>query len=79
MQSIYTTFQGRQIETYKSPGIDAETPYLALIDKQLNLSMTTRPDISYAVGLLSRYMQDPTEDHWKAAKHVLPYLRVNLR
>lgn len=35
----------------------------------------TRPDIAYAVGVLSRYMQDPRESHNLAVKHVMRYLR----
>jgi len=39
------------------------------------LSTTTRPDIAFAVGVLSRYMACPEEDHMRAAKGVLQYLR----
>jgi len=34
----------------------------------------TRPDISFAVGMLGRYQSNPGLDHWKAAKKVLRYL-----
>jgi len=37
--------------------------------------MTTRLDIAFAVGVLSRYMSCPKEDHMRAAKGVLRYLR----
>ncbi|XP_059073222.1 secreted RxLR effector protein 161-like [Cryptomeria japonica] len=36
---------------------------------------TTRPDISFAVGVLSRFMQQPKETHWLAAKRILRYLQ----
>jgi hypothetical protein len=36
---------------------------------------TTRPDISFVVGILSRFMQRPCEGHWSAAKRVLKYLK----
>jgi hypothetical protein len=36
---------------------------------------TTRPDISFVVGILSRFMQKPCEGHWSAAKRVLKYLK----
>lgn len=35
----------------------------------------TRPDIAYAVGLVSRFAQDPHQSHWKAAKHILKYIQ----
>ena len=35
----------------------------------------TRPDLSYSVGVLSRYMQSPRESHGSAMKNVLRYLR----
>ena len=37
--------------------------------------MNTRPDLSYAVSILSRYMQEPRESHWNVAKRVLRYLQ----
>ncbi|XP_042006058.1 secreted RxLR effector protein 161-like [Salvia splendens] len=33
------------------------------------------PDILYATGLVSRYMENPTTSHFKAAKRILRYLR----
>ena len=35
----------------------------------------TRPDISFAVGMLGRYQSNPGMDHWKAAKIVMRYLQ----
>jgi len=39
------------------------------------LANTTRPDISFAVGALSRYNLNPGLQHWKCAKHVIRYLK----
>ena len=39
------------------------------------LQTCTRPDISFAVGMLGRYQSNPGIDHWKAAKKVLWYLQ----
>jgi hypothetical protein len=35
----------------------------------------TRPDIAYAVGYVSRFMEDPREDHWTAVKRLLRYVK----
>jgi hypothetical protein len=48
--------------------------YQALVGSLLYLSVNTRPDISHAVGVLSRFMSCPRDTHWEAAKHVLRYL-----
>ena len=49
-------------------------PYRELVGSLMHLSVTVRPDISYAVGALSRYLASPTVVHWQAAKGVLRYL-----
>jgi hypothetical protein len=35
----------------------------------------TRPDISYAIMKLSQFSSNPTQEHFKAGKHVLRYLK----
>ncbi|KAL0320408.1 UNVERIFIED_CONTAM: Retrovirus-related Pol polyprotein from transposon RE1 [Sesamum radiatum] len=35
----------------------------------------TRPDILFAVGLVSRFMENPIEEHMNAAKRILRYLK----
>ena len=41
----------------------------------LRYLLQTRPDMAYAVGVVSRYMQDPREPHGGAIKHILRYLQ----
>lgn len=41
----------------------------------LRYLLYTRPDLSYVVGVLSRYMQSPRESHGAAMKQVLRYLQ----
>ncbi|GKA67393.1 zinc finger, CCHC-type containing protein [Tanacetum coccineum] len=36
---------------------------------------STRPDIAYAVGRLSRFTSNPSRQHWKAITRVFKYLR----
>ena len=35
----------------------------------------TRPDVSYALSMCSRYQADPGEQHWIVAKTILKYFR----
>jgi hypothetical protein len=37
--------------------------------------VNTRPNICYAVSVLSQFMSQPSHTHWIASKHVLRYLR----
>eukprot|EP00253_Pinus_taeda_P014343 PITA_14343 len=50
------------------------TKYRQLVGS-LNYLTTTRPNISFVVGILSRFTQKPCEGHWSAAKRVLKYLK----
>jgi len=38
----------------------------------------TRPDLAFAVGYVSRFMEDPREDHLTAVKHLLRYVAGTL-
>ena len=50
-------------------------PYASVVGSLLYCQTCTRPDISFAVGMLGRYQSNPGLDHWKAAKKVLRYLQ----
>jgi hypothetical protein len=39
------------------------------------LASATRPDISYVVSKLSRFVSNPREDHWQALERVLRYIK----
>ena len=38
--------------------------------------LCTRPDICFAIGMVSRYQSDPSEEHWIAVNHIFKYLRI---
>jgi hypothetical protein len=50
-------------------------PYMNAVGKLMYLALTTRPDIAYSVGVLARFNSNPGPLHWKAAKHLLRYLK----
>ncbi|UYV73755.1 hypothetical protein LAZ67_11000746 [Cordylochernes scorpioides] len=52
--------------------------YQSLIGSLIYLSVSTRPDISYAVSALGQFSNDPRRQHWNAAKRVLRYLKGTL-
>ena len=52
-----------------SPEVDA-TLYCHLVGSILYLTHSC-PDLSFSVGHVSRYMQNPHESNWKEAKRIL--------
>ncbi|XP_015939175.1 secreted RxLR effector protein 161-like [Arachis duranensis] len=60
----------------KSDGelLSDSTPYQRIIEKLLYLS-NTRPDISFAIGKLSQFLDCPTTEHLRAAHQILRYMK----
>ena len=54
---------------------DLKLPYRELVGALTYLSTTTRPDIAFAVSRLGQFNNSFGEEHWKAAKRVLRYLK----
>eukprot|EP00253_Pinus_taeda_P028610 PITA_28610 len=59
--------------TCTSLEVDA-TLYHQLVRNLLYLTHTC-PDLSFDVGLIARFMQNPLEIHWKASKRILRYVQ----
>jgi hypothetical protein len=55
-----------------NPPIDV-TLYRSIVGS-LRYLVHTRPDISFAVGMVSRFMEAPTTEHLSAVKHLLRYI-----
>jgi len=53
----------------------ARVPYASTIGSLMYTMVCTRLDISHAVGVVSRYMSNPSKQHWEAVKWILRYLR----
>lgn len=54
--------------------LSPNVPYRKLIGSLSYLPEMTRPDICFSTHQLSKFVQDPTDRHWIAAKHVIRYL-----
>ena len=50
-------------------------PYASTLESLMYAQVCTKPDIAYAIGMLSRYQSNPGIDHWRAAKKVTRYLQ----
>ena len=48
--------------------------YASIIGSLHYATDCTRPDIAYAVGVLSRFTSKPSKDHWLAIERVMRYL-----
>lgn len=54
------------------------TPYRECVGKLTYLSRITRPDISFAVSVVNRFLHNPGHRHWNAVKRILRYLKGTL-
>ena len=52
--------------------------YQSIIGSLLYLTLGTRPDIAYAVILMSQFMVNPSEDHIKKALHIVKYVKSTI-
>lgn len=53
----------------------AKVPYASACGSLMYAMVATRPDIAFAVGVVSRYMANPGKRHWEAIKGILRYLK----
>ena len=52
-----------------------QVPYSNAVGSLMYAMVCTRPDISHAVGIVSRYMHNPGKGHWQAVKWLLRYIQ----
>ncbi|KAK9018707.1 hypothetical protein V6N11_033754 [Hibiscus sabdariffa] len=53
----------------------SQIPYASAIGSIMYAMICTRPDLSYALSMTSRYQANHGEGHWTAVKNILKYLR----
>lgn len=72
---VVSTPISNQVDHSSSDSADVEFPYKEAVGSLLYLSITTRPDISYAVGIVSRYTDKPLKGHVEMVKRIFRYLK----
>jgi hypothetical protein len=50
-------------------------PYASVVGSLMYAILCTRPDICFAVDMVSRYQSNPRPTHWVTVKHILKYVR----
>lgn len=55
-----------------------EFPYREVVGSLMFLAVATRPDISFAVGNVSRHMEKPAMAHVNAVKRILKYVKATM-
>ncbi|KAD6795740.1 hypothetical protein E3N88_06636 [Mikania micrantha] len=80
---LLSYYLGMEVNQNKNGISVKQTSYAKKVLKQANMwecnptkyLTHTRPDLSYAVGYVSRYMQDPRMVHQQAVKQILRYVK----
>jgi hypothetical protein len=65
----------RLIKPTNCQSLLTEVPYREAVGSLLYLALMTRPDISFAVGLVSRYSEKHDQTHWNAVRRIISYLK----
>jgi hypothetical protein len=68
---------GVKLEDGEETPLVGSTLYRQLVGSSLYLTHS-RPDLSYAVGAVSRFMQESHDLHWKDAKCILRYVQSTI-
>ena len=69
-----STETNAKICEHEEKKLNDETTYRQLVGSLIYLTLT-RPDISSAVGVMSRYMQSPKKPHLDATRRILRYVK----
>jgi len=52
-----------------------EEEYCAIVSSLMYLMIGTRPDLASSIGIISRYLANPSEAHLTVAKCILHYVK----
>jgi hypothetical protein len=70
---------GQEFQKWEGEPVDDELPmsYLCFVGSLNWLAGSTRPDLSQACAMMSRYASNPGPEHIKCARHILMYLAAH--
>ena len=52
----------------------SRVPYSSVVGSLMYVMVCSRPDLAYAVSVVSRYMEKTSKEHWKAIQRIMRYL-----
>ena len=64
-----------QLKSIKEENTKREVPYREAVGSLIFAAIVTRPDIAYAVGVESRFLDKHEDSHWNAVKRIIRYLK----
>ena len=67
---------GLRLDEFDQEETEVEEPFRSLVGHLMWLANQTRPDILNVVRAVARYSHSPKLVHWKAALHILHYIRL---
>lgn len=70
--------QDLSMEDLQGQIVSKAVPYREAVGSILFLSVVSRPDIAYAVSIVSQYLESPKKPHWNAVKRILKYIKGTL-
>ena len=72
--ATHTPMEARCHLSKESKEAPVDITFYRSVIGSLRYLVHTRPDIAFAVGFLSRFMEAPAADHLAAVKHLLRYI-----
>ncbi|KAH9733971.1 hypothetical protein KPL71_017220 [Citrus sinensis] len=74
IKSLYGLKQSPRQWSQEERDYMARVPYASVVGSLMYVMVCTRPDISQAVSMVSRYMHNPGKNQWLTVKWILRYL-----
>ena len=60
------------------PDEQFRTCYQSAVGSLMYAMLGTRPDLAFAVSVVSRYSSKPNDSHWQAVKRIFRYIKGTL-